>query len=724
MHRSNVSMPPDSESAKAAYDRPLDAANASAHDQLDRLPFAQAVVEVLALVNRDHGLTVSVEGPWGSGKTSAMAIIEEQLRIEARRSPVFVHFNPWLVGDRDALLRQFLGRIAEAVELTDSAEAATKVAKQLTSYAKLFDVVKWIPGAEPMASIVKGVLSGAGHATAAIAKEKSANLEKRKEKVEKALRAFPRRIIVFLDDMDRLMPIEVYEMVRILKAVADLPNIGHVVAWDPRYVNDALASVHIPHADGFLDKIVQFRMPLPRLAGIDKETLVNQALEAMPSDALREYFPGAQGRLSVLYAKALRDLLEHPRDIHRVFNTVRTIEPSLRGEIVLADIIGLAALMVRCSPVFHMLQRHPRRFVGSLPDEISLLDAGKNLIQAHAASLEDAIEACVMPNEARALVRHLFPQTEPTDGKTGTARVMDTQGQIASPMRLAAALRMSIGSTGVSLKQVRDYLFEPASRSRIGESISSRSALEFMERLGEMASTTRGEGISDPIALGVAMATLTEAPGFVERANARGMLAPYIGAIAEIAIDRVIQACSPGAEAAAAKAIIEDPQAITMGMLMMEATFFPVDGKVRTALRPDAGERARLTNALAKHILAAAQAGTLLSRFDPGVLLRGLARLSPPTAAKVYAAMAGDEATLDGLATALLLSRISSDTGASYRLPADLALVEAYGPLPQWRTNAERRLRDTAIKDDAAAAWLSVLRGVAVHARGFTQARD
>lgn len=706
-----------------AYDRPLDASDASAQDQLDRLPFAQAVADVLALVDQGHGLTVSIEGPWGSGKTSAMAIIEELLRSPPERCPVIVHFNPWLVGDRDALLRQFLARIAEAVQLTDSAEAATKVAKQLTAYAKVFDVVKWIPGAEPMASIVKGVLSSAGHATAAVAKEKHANLEKRKEKVEKALRAFPRRIVVFLDDMDRLMPSEVYEMVRILKAVADLPNIGYVVAWDPRYIGDALASAHIPHADGFLDKIVQFRMPLPRLAGIDKEMLVNKALEGLPNAALLDYFPNAQGRLSLLYARALRGLLEHPRDILRVFNTVRTIEPSLRGEVVLADIIGLATLMVRCSPVFHLLQRYPSAFVGNLPDETSLLDTAKNSVETLAPLLEKAIDQCAMPNEARAMVNHLFPITGATGTKASARITADTHGQIASPMRLVTALRMSIGTAGVSLRKVREYLLIPESRSDIGRSVSSRSAVEFTERLGEMAETLRGAGISDPGDLAVAMAQMTEMTGFVERANARGMLAPYVGAIAEIAIARVIHACAPGTEAEVAKAIILDPHAITMAMLLMEATFFPIEGQTRTALRPDESERSALSKTLAKHVLAAAQSKVLLQCFDPGVVLRGLARVSPAKAAKVYTTVAADDVSLDSFAKALLLSRISSDAGASYSLPSDIALLEAYGPMTQWRADADRRLRDGAIDNDTAAAWLSVLREVPVHARDFSVAR-
>ncbi|MBD8723712.1 hypothetical protein IFT43_10145 [Oxalobacteraceae sp. CFBP 13708] len=43
--------------------------------------------------------------------------------------PLIVHFNPWLVGDRDALLKKFLAIIAKEVALADHANNGKKVEK-------------------------------------------------------------------------------------------------------------------------------------------------------------------------------------------------------------------------------------------------------------------------------------------------------------------------------------------------------------------------------------------------------------------------------------------------------------------------------------------------------------------------------------------------------------------------------------------------------------------
>ena len=144
------------EQSEIRLDRPLQTGSALGADTLERRSFAGRVVQVLERISPEAGLVVSVEGAWGCGKTSLLAMVEDLLLSQkGDKRPVVVHFNPWLVGDRDALLRQFLASIAKAVKLTDHAKEGKRVAKELKTYSKAFDVLKLIPGAEPWASIVK-----------------------------------------------------------------------------------------------------------------------------------------------------------------------------------------------------------------------------------------------------------------------------------------------------------------------------------------------------------------------------------------------------------------------------------------------------------------------------------------------------------------------------------------------------------------------------------------
>ena len=347
------------------FDMPLQPTSALERDKLSRKGFAGIAASALRKVPSSAGLVVSIEGAWGSGKTSVLAMIEALL-VEDREAatPVIVHFNPWLVGEKDALLRHFLSRIASAIKLNDHSKDGKKVAREIKAYAKVFDLVKLIPGAEPWASMIKSVVVAAGDATESISEYKTPDVEVYKQRVEIALRKFDRPIIVFIDDIDRLFPSEVFEMVRIIKAVGGLPHLGYVVAWDSGYVSSALDGLGVPHAVSYLDKVVQVRMPLPSLSLVARRKLIDKALEDLDSEVLRPRFRNQDRRLGSLYHSGLRDLLDQPRDIARVFNAVRMMEPLLRDEIVFSDILGLAALSVKAPADFELLKKKPRLFVG------------------------------------------------------------------------------------------------------------------------------------------------------------------------------------------------------------------------------------------------------------------------------------------------------------------------------------------------------------------------
>lgn len=194
-------MASDDEQVEVGFDRPLRAKRALDEDQLGRRGYADSAVRALARVNASAGFVLSVEGPWGSGKTSTLAMMEALLGKQ-KTPPVIVHFNPWLIGDRDALLRQFLAKLAAAVKLTDRAADGKKVARELKAYGKVFDLVKLVPGAEPWASMVKSVIESTGESVDSVASYKTPDLEAKKEKVADALRQFSRSIVVFIDDIE------------------------------------------------------------------------------------------------------------------------------------------------------------------------------------------------------------------------------------------------------------------------------------------------------------------------------------------------------------------------------------------------------------------------------------------------------------------------------------------------------------------------------------------
>ena len=196
----------------------------------------------------------------------------------------------------------------------------------------------------------------------AIAKYKTPDITEKKDKVEEALVKLEQRIIVFIDDMDRLFPNEVFEMIRIIKAVGELPNIGYVLAWDAAYIEEALKKGEVAYSTSYLDKIVQVRLKLPVLSQSARVRLFNTAYDALPAEAKNSNLQVDENLLPYLYHSSLNKLLDQPRDISKLFNLVQIMEPKLRGNVVLADIIGLAAISHFASPVYDLLKAEPESF--------------------------------------------------------------------------------------------------------------------------------------------------------------------------------------------------------------------------------------------------------------------------------------------------------------------------------------------------------------------------
>jgi len=94
----------------------------------------------------------------------------------------------------------------------------------------------------------------------------------------------------------------------------------------------------------------------------------------------------------------------------RVFNVVRTLEPELRGEIVFADILGLAALSVKATPVFDLLQKSPKLFVGCVRSDDNPSENPQDIIKNGIKVRKDAYEACTLPDATQRIVHFLFPQ--------------------------------------------------------------------------------------------------------------------------------------------------------------------------------------------------------------------------------------------------------------------------------------------------------------------------
>jgi hypothetical protein len=702
---------------KISSDQPLQAEKAIAEDKLQRTGFARASVAALHRVSATAGFVLSIEGPWGSGKTSTFSIMEKIIRSEGDGDAVIVHFNPWLVGDRDSLLRQFLTAIAAEIEITDNAGNAKRVSKELLNYANVFDFVKWLPGAEPWASLVKGVIESAGKATGAVADQKARDIEGQKERVEKELRKFKKKIFVFIDDIDRLFPVEVFEMVRIIKAIGHLPNVGYIVAWDAEYIRRALRAASVPRASAYIDKIVQVRLPLPAITANARLRLLNDGIASLPDEATSPLFPKQNERLQSLYFHGMRDLLEQPRDITRVINTVSVIEPGIRGEVVFADILGMACLMVRAPRVFEELRRDP----GLFTKEVRTYGTDESELRQEYCRKMDALYAkSPHPGAVRELVHHLFPTVAKSSGLGLYGRSVDVEGHISAPSRLNIALGMAIGEADVSIVDAKRFATSPSERAAIQARLTKDNCPGFLEMVADVCKTLTEQQVGDLPELCLALSRLIDCDPFAPTGPRRGVMSLSTHVIALAAITQTVQSIAPERVGEIGRQIACDQNSLTVAadIVIDSSQDSHADGRVVF----ESSVHGTVMKKFVANVLRSLEQGTFWSHAEPQVILWAVLRATKASAKKVYVAIKRDDPTLDQFALTFLKHSFSSSGGQSYAFPSDPDAQKLVG-LATLVRHAKSRLGDSTVQYPVRAAWQAVVEGKALYGSDGSKAR-
>lgn len=321
-------------------------------DELDRAPLAARVKDVIVnLRPDDQGFTISIEGRWGDGKSW----IVDRLKTELIGSAQVVEFNPWLIGKQGALLAEFFACLLSNLKSTNTEKLKTALKKYARRLAK---------GAQDADD---EVASAVGHLIDAALPEKDEleSLTDLRADLVAKLRALPNKIVVIVDDIDRLSPREVVEVIRLIKAVGELPNVIYVIALDPEYVESALRNAGHGQYDNYLDKIIQLRVAVPPLRYPQKWKLLNHELINCWESSMISTAPGGKDaceyRLSQL-ASSIAKVAENPRDIKRIWNRFVFVEPSCRGEVNPIDLLALQALYIKAPNIYDEICRFPERF--------------------------------------------------------------------------------------------------------------------------------------------------------------------------------------------------------------------------------------------------------------------------------------------------------------------------------------------------------------------------
>ncbi|MBU9723160.1 MULTISPECIES: KAP family P-loop NTPase fold protein [Bacillaceae] len=314
-------------------------------DILNRKPFADKISHVIGNQQNDS-VTIGIFGEWGAGKSSVINLIKGS----SNENIMFVDFKPWYFGKTNHdIIYHFFDHFLN--KLKTERGYNPHLAYVIKKYANKLSSISLGDGS--IVDNFKKILDLS-------IPNNTATLKELKDDINKILRKFPKRIVVYIDDIDRLEGSEIRMIFKLVRLIADFPKVTYIIALDEAVVKKSLSSVYFDKgndyeaAKKYIQKFIQVPIYLPK---IDPKTLHELCWKYLKNilehNRVSENFD--ERLISVLI-----NLKFSPRNIVTYMNLIKFYLPILRDEVNSRDLMYLLVLKVSSPELYHLIYERKR----------------------------------------------------------------------------------------------------------------------------------------------------------------------------------------------------------------------------------------------------------------------------------------------------------------------------------------------------------------------------
>ncbi len=232
-------------------------------DEYNRKTIYETTYNTLKTCFYEEGsFAVSISGAWGSGKT----VFKEQLKknYEKDNKVSIIEFEAWKCDSPTIIIRNFFTQLKDKLKIY-----FPNISIDFNNYIDLLldnDSVK------PLRVIAKGVNN-------LLNKDKDPF-----DTIKNYLKESKHKVVVFIDDVDRLDADEIKEVLRLVRNTANFPYIQFIVTCDNDYVCDTLKKKGIENPKLYLEKFFNLEISLPKF----EERIICEELKSRISKTISD----------------------------------------------------------------------------------------------------------------------------------------------------------------------------------------------------------------------------------------------------------------------------------------------------------------------------------------------------------------------------------------------------------------------------------------------------
>ena len=232
------------------------------NDLLGRRKEARDLAEMIFHTDTARAaFTLGLTAPWGAGKTSFMLAMQKYLRDNHSSEIILIDFNPWMYRKAPNLTQIFFEELSRALAPYSSALASGFM--QYVDYILSKENNTWIQlGARLLPQGFK-----------------AKSTSEQYNFLEKEIGKLRRKIMIFIDDVDRLDGEELTELFSLVRNISSFPNMSYILAYDKKYVTTQLNNKFDKDTNRYMEKIVQEEYPLAKITPKQLEDALMALLE-------------------------------------------------------------------------------------------------------------------------------------------------------------------------------------------------------------------------------------------------------------------------------------------------------------------------------------------------------------------------------------------------------------------------------------------------------------
>lgn len=327
-------------------------------DLLGRIPFVDRLLNQILSLPSPNSFVFGLHGTWGDGKTSVLKLLQQRLAKD--ENVITIAFNPWYFADQTALVQAFYGALEKELQtryILSGLHRTIKRYKDLLTSGLRYLGVQLPVKDDP---------------------------ERLRSELESWIYRINCRLVIIIDDIDRLQPDEMLAVFKLPRLSARLPNTLFLLSFDNLVVSETLKNQKVEAE--FLDKIIQKPVPLPRPEQRDIDRFlffsdpigpeahrsgIDRLLDELQTDSRkRKVF---DEEMELFYQTCLRRLFRTIRQAKRYLNVLRATLPPIVDEVNLFDFFLLEALQVFFPKIYKDIWNNPWVYLPPWSQEIFLV---------------------------------------------------------------------------------------------------------------------------------------------------------------------------------------------------------------------------------------------------------------------------------------------------------------------------------------------------------------